>query len=493
MRESAVRALSIVSIVVSAAAAPLHAQSGDVHRLVAALLGDTPLIDDARWLTDGIGGRPTGSPANLAAVEWAVAALRDAGVQVTREPFTMPARWLERSAAAEMHGDATFRPRVAAMPFSAGTPAEGITAPVVDGGRGTEEDLARLGDRLRGAFVLIETDELRDIDGLFREYTEATEIEARALPLGVAGIVYMGSRPNDLLYRHNASLGPANRHPMAVMERDAATRVLRLLRAGRSLTLTLTLDVDAGGAYESDNVVGEIPGTMKNPKEIVLIGAHLDSWDLGTGALDNGANVAMLVDVARQIQRLGLRPRRTIRFALWNGEEQGLVGSWRYTEAHVDEMDRFVMAGSFDIGTGRIVGFFTGGRPEIAAAVDAALAPVAGLGPFQQIDAPIVGTDNFDFMMQGVGNLVANQDAADYGPNYHARSDTFDKVDQTQLRLNAAITAAVTWGFANMDVTWRRQSRSDIERLVASTDLEAQMRSLGVWEDWATGQRGRRP
>jgi carboxypeptidase Q len=405
----------------------------------------------------------------------------------------MPARWLERSAAAEMHGDATFRPRVAAMPFSAGTPAEGITAPVVDGGRGTEEDLARLGDRLRGAFVLIETDELRDIDGLFREYTEATEIEARALPLGVAGIVYMGSRPNDLLYRHNASLGPANRHPMAVMERDAATRVLRLLRAGRSLTLTLTLDVDAGGAYESDNVVGEIPGTMKNPKEIVLIGAHLDSWDLGTGALDNGANVAMLVDVARQIQRLGLRPRRTIRFALWNGEEQGLVGSWRYTEAHVDEMDRFVMAGSFDIGTGRIVGFFTGGRPEIAAAVDAALAPVAGLGPFQQIDAPIVGTDNFDFMMQGVGNLVANQDAADYGPNYHARSDTFDKVDQTQLRLNAAITAAVTWGFANMDVTWRRQSRSDIERLVASTDLEAQMRSLGVWEDWATGQRGRRP
>jgi hypothetical protein len=104
-----------------------------------------------------------------------------------------------------------------------------------------------------------------------------------------------------------------------------------------------------------------------------------------------------------------------------------------------------------------------------------------------------VGTDNFDFMMQGVGNLVANQDAANYGPNYHARSDTFDKVDQTQLRLNAAITAAVTWGFANMDVTWRRQSRSDIERLVASTDLEAQMRSLGVWEDWATGQRGRRP
>ncbi len=493
MRKPRIPLLLAACTLVIAAPQAARAQSPDVSKLVAALLGDTPLIEDARWLTDGIGGRPTGSAANLTAVAWAEAALRDAGVRVTREPFTMPARWLERAATAEIRSDATFRPRVAAMPFSTGTPAEGITAPLVDGGRGTAEDLARLGDRLRGAFLLIETEELRDIDGLFREYGEATAIEARALPLGVAGIIYMGSRPNDLLYRHNAALGPANRHPMAVMERDAATRALRLLRSGHALTLTLTLDIDASGAYESYNVVGEIPGTMAGPTEIVLIGAHLDSWDLGTGALDNGANVAMIIDIARQIRRLELRPRRTIRFALWNGEEQGLVGSWRYTEQHLDEMDRFVMAGSFDIGTGRIVGFFTGGRPELAAAVDAALAPVAGLGPFQQIDAPIVGTDNFDFMMQGVGNLVANQAAANYGPNYHARSDTFDKIDQTQLRLNAAITAAVTWGFANMDVTWQRQRRDDIERLVASTDLEAQMRSLGVWEDWATGQRGRRP
>ncbi|MBE0591775.1 MAG: M28 family peptidase [Gemmatimonadales bacterium] len=493
MRKSLLRALVAASVLLPATMSPLRGQSGDVHRLVAALLSDTPLIGDARRLTDGFGGRPTGSQANLAAVEWGVATFREAGVDVTKEPYSMPARWLERSAAAEIRGDATFRPRVAAMPFSTGTPPQGITAPVLDAGRGTAEDLARLGERVRGAFLLIETEELHDIDGLFREYSEATEIEARALPLGIAGLVYMGSRPNDLLYRHNASLGPANRHPMAVMERDAATRVLRLLRDGHSLTLTLTLDIDAGGTYESYNVIGEIEGSMKNPKEIVLIGAHLDSWDLGTGALDNGANVAMVIDIARQIQRLGLHPRRTIRFALWNGEEQGLVGSWKYTEQHVDEMDRFVMAGSFDIGTGRIVGFFTGGRPEIAAAVDAALAPVAGLGPFQQIDAPIVGTDNFDFMMQGVANFVANQDAANYGPNYHARSDTFDKVDQSQVRLNAAIAAAVVWELANMDVTWQRQSRREIEHLVATTDLEAQMRSLGVWEDWAAVRRGRRP
>ncbi|MDH3568696.1 MAG: peptidase M28, partial [Gemmatimonadota bacterium] len=85
------------------------------------------------------------------------------------------------------------------------------------------------------------------------------------------------------------------------------------------------------------------------------------------------------------------------------------------------------------------------------------------------------------------------QESANYGPNYHARSDTFDRIDVRQLKLNAAIAAAVTWGSANMDVTWQRQSRDEVERLVAATDLEAQMRSLGVWEDWAAGRRGRQP
>jgi hypothetical protein len=480
----------VAALLLSTLVAPLHSQDTDVAALVAAMLGETPLIEDARWLTDGIGGRATGSPENLAAVEWAVRTFEAAGLRAWKEPFQMPELWLERSASALIRGDAEFSARVAAMPFSTATGPGGLTAPVVDAGRGTAADLTRLGARVRGAFLLVETDVLEDVADLFQEYADATDFETRALPLGVAGIIYMGSRPNDILYRHNASLGPANIHPMAVMERDAATRILRLLRTGHALTVTLTIDIDGGQPYESYNVIAEIPGTA-DPEEIVLIGAHLDSWDLGTGALDNGANAAMIIDLARQMRRLGMRPRRTIRFALWNAEEQGLMGSWRYTEAHQDEMDRFVMASSFDIGTGRITGFFTGGRSEVAAATDRALAPVAGLGPFQQIDVPIVGTDNFDFMMQGVANLVANQADANYGPNYHARSDTFDKIDQHQLRLNAAIAGAVVWGFANMEVTWNRQTRAELDALVATTDLEAQMTMLGIWNDWVSGRRGR--
>jgi hypothetical protein len=454
------------------------------------MLSDTPMVEDLRSLTDEIGGRATGSEANLKSVEWALERFRAAGVEARKEALSMPALWLERSASARLEGEQSFAVQVACMPFSTGTPANGLTAPLADAGFGMEEDFLRLGSKARGAFVLIETHELLDLDGLFKEYNDSVGIEQRAFTAGAIGVVYMGSRSRNVLYRHNASLNYKNKHPLLVMERDAAKRTLRLLRAGKNLKLTAKIEVASGPAYESYNVMGEIKGTLQ-PEEFVVIGAHLDSWDLGDGALDNGCNVALVIDLARQMKRLGLAPKRTIRFGLFNGEEQGLHGSWGYTRTHGGELDRTVMASSYDIGSGRITGFFTGGRPEVAAATGRALEPVKGLGPFTQIDAPIVGTDNFDFMMQGCGNLVANQESANYGPNYHARSDTFDKVDLEQMRLNAAIAAAVTWGFANMEVNWKRQTRAEIEQLVKSTDLKQQMQSFGILDDWTSGKRGK--
>jgi len=475
-----------------ALAIPALARADDSARLAAALLGETPLVSDLQSLTDEIGGRPTGSEANRRAIEWGLARFGAAGVEARREAFPMPSLWLERSTAARIGGDLTFELRAAAMPFSAATPAAGLTAPLVDGGTGSEADFARLGASARGAFVLVATEELVDLDGLFREYAEAAEVERRAFAADVAGVAYMASRPKGLLYRHNVSIGPKNKRPMLILEREPAERALRLLRAGRRLKLTASIDVEGGKPYESANVIAEIRGSEK-PDEVVIVGAHLDSWDLGTGALDNGCNVALILDLARQIHALGLRPRRTIRFALWNGEEQGMNGSWQYAKAHAAELDRHVMAASFDIGSGRITGFFTNGRPELDTVVARALGAVAGLGPFTQVTEPVVGTDNYDFMMEGVANLVANQESANYGPNYHARSDTFDKVDLRQLKQNAAIAAAVTWGFANADVSWTRQTAQQVEALVEGTTLKPQMIGMDLWNEWVAGRRGRKP
>jgi hypothetical protein len=482
----------VLAVAVVLGARSAGAQSDAVDRLVAAMLGDTPMTTDLEELADRIGGRPTGSPANLRAVDWALARFKAAGVDVKREPFQMPGLWLERSAAATVKGQGiSFAPRVAALPFSTATPKAGLTAPLVDAGRGEQADFQRLGAKAKGALLLIETDELEDMDGLFREYNESVKIEGRAIDAGAAGVVYMSSRPANILARHNASRGWRNRHPMMMMERDGAGRALRLLRAGTPLTLTAVLDIKSGPAYESYNVIGEIRGSTK-PDEIVLIGAHYDSWDLGTGVLDNGANAMMVLDIARQIRRLGLQPARTIRFALWNGEEQNLNGSYGYTLSHAAEMDKHVMASSYDIGTGRITGFFTGGRTEMLPVLEQVLAPVRGLGPFTQLNVPIVGTDNYDFMMQGVPNLVANQESANYGPNYHARSDNFERADLKQLRLNAAVAAAVTWGFANVDLAVPRQTAQQVDSLVKNTDLADQMRMFNVYDAWEAGKRGLR-
>lgn len=491
---TALVSVALAAALAGAAAATSAAADDPAARLVAALLGSTPMIEDLRALTDEIGGRPTGSAANERSVEWAAERFREAGVEVRVEPFEMPELWLERSVAATVEGEGiSFSPRAAAMPYSPPTPEGGLAAPLLDGGRGTEADFARLGEGARGAAVLIETEELLDLTGLFREYTEAAAIEERAFAAGVAALVYQGSRPGNQLYHQNASLGVDNDRPLAVLERDGAARALRLLRAGDALSIRLEIDVETGGPYTSHNVVGEIRGSA-TPEEYVVVGAHLDSWGLGDGALDNGCNVALVIDLARQMKRLGLVPRRTVRFALFNGEEQGLWGSLGYTLTHAGELDRTVMASSYDIGSGRIGGFFTGGRPEVLPVLERALGPVAGLGPFVNIDVPIVGTDNYDFMMQGVVNLVAAMESANYGPHYHARSDTFDKVDLEQLRLNAAIAAAVTWGFADGDIPWRRQTRDEIQQLVDSTDLGAQMKTFwGLHEAWEEGERGRAP
>ena len=493
MRSDLLPSAILAATLIIGVPAAVPAQSDVASRLVGAMMGDTPLVRDLQTLTDQIGGRPTGSPANLRAVEWAFQRFRDADVEARREPFQMPGLWLERSARAVVKGKGgiSFDARVAALPFSTATPAAGLTAPLVDAGKGTEADFTALRDWARGAFVLIETDELTDLDGLFREYSEAGHIERRAIDAGAAGLVYMSSRPHNTLARHNAALGWANRHPMMMMERDAAARALRLLRGGTPLTLTAILDIQSGPAYETHNVIGEIRGGTR-PDEIVVIGAHLDSWDLGAGALDNGANVAMVIDIARQIRRLDLRPARTIRFALWNGEEQNLNGSYGYTLSHAAELGRHVMASSYDIGTGRITGFFTGGRADLLPVVARALQPVAVLGPFTQIDLPIVGTDNYDFMMQGVPNLVANQESANYGPNYHARSDEFGQADLEQLRRNAAIAAAVTWGFATLNLTLPRQTAQQVDSLVRNTNLAEQMKSFNVYGAWEAGRRGLR-
>ena len=174
-------------------------------------------------------------------------------------------------------------------------------------------------------------------------------IDARATAAGALGIINMSTRPKKLLYRFIASEGENHGLINLVMAREDAYRCQRILRSGGQLNFDIELNAITSTNTTSYNVIAEIPGT-EYPDQVVLIGSHLDSWGLGTGANDNGCNVSMMIDIARQMKKLNIRPKRTIRFALWNGEEQGYFGSWGYTKSHQAELDDHIMTMSIDIG-----------------------------------------------------------------------------------------------------------------------------------------------
>src|SRR5438445_889076 len=288
----------------------------------------------------------------------------------------------------------------------------------------------------------------------------------------------MSTRERGLLYRHQNTLtGELDRLPQAIVAREDAQRLARFLSAGEKVRVHVVMTNRVGGPAEQENVVAEIRGREK-PDEYVILGAHLDSWELGTGALDNGCNAALVIEAARVIHATGLRQRRTIRFVLFSGEEQGTLGSRAYVRTHRAEMDRTVAAVVYDEGIGRVTGYSLGGRRDVEAGVREILKPIESWGSNRHTTDAFIGTDNLDFLLEGVPTLVANQEEANYLPNYHAASDTLDKVDIRELKLHTALAALTAWGIADRtEPIGKRLSRAEIAATMKETGLDQQMKA----------------
>lgn len=464
-------------------------------QVIQAAEGPSPLAENLRYLTDTIGGRVTGSEAADKATGWAVEAFRHAGVdEIHTEKFTIPVGWSEGKSRVQVLTPVPFPVRLVSTGWSPPTPTGGITANVVDVGKGDAAGFAKAGGAATGAIVLVHSKILVTWDDLENEYAIAPGIIARAKKAGAAAIFWMSTRPNLLLYRHTSRLdGKLEDLPEAIVAREDALRIARFLAAGEPVRVHFEMPNHVTGPVESENVVAEIRGSEK-PDEFVLLGAHLDSWDLGTGALDDGCGAATVIDAARVLSATGSVPRRSIRFVLFTGEEQGMLGSRAYARAHRDEMDRMIAAVILDSGDGRITGYSLGGRGDALPAVRAALEPLRRLGVTDFTLDAAADTDNFDFLLEGVPTLVANQQPDDYMLNYHASSDTYDKVDIPALKKQVAIAALTAYALANDEHRIApRQTRVQIQELLEKTGMEQQMKTLGLWSAWADGERGRRP
>ena len=464
-------------------------------KILPQVMGPSPMEENLRRLTDEIGGRVTGSPEMAKAVEWAVAAFRAEGVEVHTEKYALPVTWSEGETRLELLGPVKFPVRLKAEGWSPATPAGGIEASLIDVGYGTEDDFARAGSTTKGAILLVHSDIGSTWADLFNEYLLPPEIIRQALKGGASAILWMGARERLLLYRHTNSLtGATDKIPQAMVAREDAMRLERMAAASPGkMRVRLTMPNKIGGPTEQENVIGEIRGYEK-PDEVVILGAHLDSWELGTGALDNGCNAALVIEAARAIKATGLLPRRTIRFVLFSGEEQGTIGSYEYVKAHRAELDKIRAMITFDAGIGRVTGYSLGGRRDIEAGVREVLKPLESWGANDHTVDASFGTDNLDFLLEGVPNLVANQEEANYLPNYHAASDTLDKVDIRELKLHTALAALTAWGIADRtEPLGKRLTRAELDALVKETGLDRQMKALGYWDAWQTGARGRKP
>ena len=243
--------------------------------------------------------------------------------------------------------------------------------------------------------------------------------------------------------------------PVIAVSNPDADHLRRLHQGGESISLRIHSTAGWHGDVSSGNVVLDIVGS-EYPDEIVLIGGHLDSWDLGTGAVDDGAGIAITVAAAELVARLPERPRRTIRVVMFGAEEVGLLGARAYAEAHADEIGNHVLATESDFGAGTIWQFVSNVSDEADPAVDAIGRAIAPLGIIRGgSDVPGGGPDIIPLAMQGVPTVRLNQNGMDYFDLHHTPDDTLDKIDPDALAQNVAAYAALIYLAANLDVDFR--------------------------------------
>jgi hypothetical protein len=437
-------------------------------------------------LADRIGSRLTGSAGSRRAEEWAEAEMKRLGLSnVRREPFRMAASWERGTAAASLVSDAGARALgVASYTWTPGTDSA-VEGEVVDVGAGRPEDVARVAARAKGRVALV-VPEGADLPAVIYNFYRAPGLVRELKEAGALAVLVGADKPHTMQYTAPVDFNAGGRLaalPTLSLAREDAWLLRRLLSQNQTPRVRLDVRNRVGPAFEATNVVGELPGA-ELARELVVVGAHLDSNDLGPGALDNAAGCGAVLEAARAYKALGLRPRRTIRFVLWTGEEEGMVGSVAYVERHRAELDATVAALVMDIGAGRPLGWFSMGRTDLDAEIRELSRPLAQFGEFMVEHAAFAATDNAPFMAEGVPNLILLQDEAPYFPVHHTVADTPDKIDPRDYASAVATLAATAYQIADRPRRFgRRLTPEEVKRMADETKVGEQWRAAGIWKE----------
>jgi hypothetical protein len=452
-----------------AAAALTTIDAASIERAIA--LRDAAMERNEAWmllesLTTEVGPRMAGSASDAAAVEWAQRAFKGLGYdKVWTEPVTFPV-WERRRESAEIVAPFPQKLVLAALGGSIGTGGP-IEAEVIEFSTLAALKEARAED-VRGKIVFIGNRMTRARDGGGYGPAVAARVEgaSAAAALGAKALLIrsIGTSNNRIPHTGTAaSLGellrdpataatlartrpnklpiPATPIPAAALSNPDADLLARVLERSRPVRLRLDLDVGWRKTdYTSANVIGELTGSER-PDEVVLIGGHLDSWDLGTGAIDNGAGVAITMAAGHVIARSGPRPRRSIRVVAFANEEQGIYGGRAYAEQWKGAVEKHVIGAESDFGYGRIWRLDSAVQPGALPAIDQIMQVLAPIGVARGLPYAYGGADLGAMRAAGMAIVGLQQDGTTYFDYHHTPNDTLDKVDVKDLNQNVAVYA----------------------------------------------------
>ncbi|HEV3470453.1 MAG TPA: M20/M25/M40 family metallo-hydrolase [Pyrinomonadaceae bacterium] len=479
-------ALAIL-LTVSLAALPAAFAQAATERAAARIVGEVfangRQLDYLHLLSDEIGSRLTGSAGARRAEEATEAEMKRLGLDnVRREPFQMASSWERGAASAALVSHGARPLGVASFTWTPGTDAP-VEGEVVDVGAGRPEDVRRASAKVKGAVALV-VPEGEDLGALIYNFYRTPVLVRELKDAGARAVLIGSDKQHTMLYTSPVDFTASGRVaalPTLSLAREDVGALRRLMARGAAVRVRLDVRNRTGPAFESTNVVGEIRGAER-PEEVVVVGAHLDSNDLGPGALDNAAGSAAVLEAARAFKALALRPRRTIRFVLFMGEEEGMVGSLAYVRRHRDELDNTVAALIMDIGAGRPLGWFSMGRADLDAQISELMRPLAPFGPFVVEHAAFAATDNAPFMAEGVPNLLLIQDDAAYLPVHHTAADTPDKVEPRDYAAAVAALAVTAYSIADRPARFgRRLTPEEVRRMADETKVGEQWRAAGIW------------
>ena len=432
--------------------------------LITAALQDSAAYERLAELVDGFGHRHSGSQSLERAMDWIVAEMRKDGFEnVRKEPVTV-LQWDRGAESAEMLHPRRKPLRMLGLGRSVGTSRGGIRAPVLVVRSFAE--LRQRADEARGKIVLYNVPFDTTLPP-FQAYGRAVAYRAvgadSASAVGAVGVLVRSVTPVSLQSPHTGAMAPYDttgrlrRIPAAAITVEDAEMMQRMQDRGERIEVRLTMGARTLIPARSHNVVAEIRGSEK-PDEIIVMGGHIDSWDVGQGAMDDAGGCVAAWEALRLIKQLGVRPKRTIRVVLWTNEEIGLAGATAYRDAHRDEVDRHVLAMESDNGVFRPLALQVGaGEGGIAM-----MQNVASLLGRVGVDSARAGGPQADISplyALGVPAFNIATDGSKYFWYHHSDADTIDKLDPVDLAKNVAIFAVVANTFANADQTLPRVTR----------------------------------